>query len=126
MLSSTITAETRGKDIEAIAGSPPDMRTLASGCSFAPGCRFAIAACTTTQPAPVSVGRRTIGALHLSGRQPAKLTRSQLRPRIIRFGSCRAADRIDQLARGRGRVLRCVRLRTVAARKFSHFLTHNE
>jgi len=56
MLSSTITAETRGKDIEAIAGSPPDMRALASGCSFAPRCRFALVACTLTEPAPVLVG----------------------------------------------------------------------
>jgi peptide/nickel transport system ATP-binding protein len=56
MLSSTITAERRGKDIEAIVGSPPDMRALPSGCSFAARCRFAIAACTTTEPAPVLVG----------------------------------------------------------------------
>jgi peptide/nickel transport system ATP-binding protein len=58
MLSSTVTAEARGRDIEAIAGSPPDMRVLMQGCSFAPRCRFSVAACSTTTPEPVAVGDR--------------------------------------------------------------------
>lgn len=60
MLASTVHGQARDKDIEAIAGSPPDMRRLAPGCSFAPRCRYASAECTTAVPAAedVSPGHR--------------------------------------------------------------------
>jgi oligopeptide/dipeptide ABC transporter ATP-binding protein len=38
-------------DLEPIPGSPPDLREMAEGCSFAPRCRFAMPECTTTPPA---------------------------------------------------------------------------
>lgn len=60
MLASTVHGQARDKDIEAIPGSPPDMRRLAPGCSFAPRCRYASAECTTAVPAAedVSPGHR--------------------------------------------------------------------
>jgi peptide/nickel transport system ATP-binding protein len=55
MLSSTLQGRVRGRDIEAIPGSPPDMRALPPGCSFAPRCRFAAAECRATAPVQISV-----------------------------------------------------------------------
>jgi peptide/nickel transport system ATP-binding protein len=50
MLSSTIVGHKRGSRIEAILGTPPDLRRLPAGCSFAPRCHAATAACTGTFP----------------------------------------------------------------------------
>jgi peptide/nickel transport system ATP-binding protein len=62
MLASTIhSGQARDSEIEAIPGSPPDMRRLAPGCSFAPRCRYADQACTSAVP-PATViasGRST-------------------------------------------------------------------
>src|SRR5499427_1563132 len=55
MLASTVHGEMRDQDIEAIPGSPPDLRRLPPGCSFAPRCRHAAAACTAAVPAPLTV-----------------------------------------------------------------------
>jgi oligopeptide/dipeptide ABC transporter ATP-binding protein len=55
MLSSTVHGEMRDRDIEAIPGSPPDVRRLPPGCSFAPRCRYAVAGCAAAVPAPVAV-----------------------------------------------------------------------
>jgi peptide/nickel transport system ATP-binding protein len=55
MLASTMEGRVRGRDIEAIPGSPPDMRALPKGCSFAPRCRFAAASCRETTPDAVTV-----------------------------------------------------------------------
>jgi peptide/nickel transport system ATP-binding protein len=55
MLASTMEGRVRGRDIEAIPGSPPDMRALPAGCSFAPRCRFATASCRETSPDTVMV-----------------------------------------------------------------------
>jgi peptide/nickel transport system ATP-binding protein len=56
MLASTIQGgQSRDKEIEAIPGSPPDMRRLPSGCSFAPRCRYADRLCTTIVPTPTAV-----------------------------------------------------------------------
>jgi peptide/nickel transport system ATP-binding protein len=56
MLASTVHGQSRGKDIEAIGGSPPDLRALPPGCSFAPRCKFAAAECNVSVPLPVSNG----------------------------------------------------------------------
>ena len=56
MLSSTVRGEMRGRDIEPIPGSPPDLRQLPPGCSFAPRCRSADAACWTAMPAEYTLG----------------------------------------------------------------------
>jgi len=56
MLASTVHGQARGRDIEAIPGSPPDLRQPIVGCSFAPRCKFAVPACLTAMPAPVEIG----------------------------------------------------------------------
>lgn len=57
LMASTVHGQDRGQDINAIAGSPPDLRRLPSGCSFGPRCDRPIAACRDgfppeTAPAP--------------------------------------------------------------------------
>ncbi|MEP3114606.1 ABC transporter ATP-binding protein [Nisaea sp.] len=56
MLSSTVHGNMRGKDIEAIPGSPPDLRSLPVGCSFSPRCRMADDICRSDVPAEVTLG----------------------------------------------------------------------
>ena len=53
LLASTVHGQARGRDIEAIPGSPPDLRRPIVGCSFEPRCKYAIAACRTGPPPPV-------------------------------------------------------------------------
>ena len=55
MLASTVQGVTRDRDIEAIPGSPPDLRHLPPGCSFAPRCRYTAADCMTGMPPPIAV-----------------------------------------------------------------------
>ena len=50
LLASTVHGSLRGKVLEAIPGSPPDMTRLPPGCAFAPRCRFAEPACETPPP----------------------------------------------------------------------------
>ncbi len=50
MLASSVHGSARGVDIEAIPGSPPDMRRLPPGCAFAPRCKFADEACRAVSP----------------------------------------------------------------------------
>jgi peptide/nickel transport system ATP-binding protein len=45
----------RDQDVEAIPGSPPDLRLLPKGCSFAPRCKFAQGVCGQATPAPQHV-----------------------------------------------------------------------
>jgi peptide/nickel transport system ATP-binding protein len=45
LLASAVHGRSRDNEIEGIPGSPPDLRALPPGCSFAPRCRFAIPAC---------------------------------------------------------------------------------
>ncbi len=42
----------REQDIEAIPGSPPDLRLMPQGCSFAPRCKLARSDCSALVPAP--------------------------------------------------------------------------
>jgi peptide/nickel transport system ATP-binding protein len=63
MLASTIhSGQLRDTEIEAIPGSPPDMRRLPPGCSFAPRCRHADAECRVAAPPPTAIapGRLTL------------------------------------------------------------------
>ena len=56
MLASTVDgARRRDVEIAAIPGSPPDLRRLPSGCSFAPRCRYAVGACTASVPGPTII-----------------------------------------------------------------------
>ena len=52
LLASTVHGQPRDRDIAAIPGSPPDMRRLPPGCSFAPRCPRRLSACNATLPAP--------------------------------------------------------------------------
>jgi peptide/nickel transport system ATP-binding protein len=53
LLASTVHDQAPDQDIAAIPGSPPDLRRLPSGCSFAPRCGLAIEACRQSFPDPV-------------------------------------------------------------------------
>ena len=52
LLASTVHGQSRDRDIDAIAGSPPDMRRLPQGCSFAPRCPRRMAECRFAVPEP--------------------------------------------------------------------------
>ena len=53
LLASTVHDQAPEEDIGAIPGSPPDLRRLPPGCSFAPRCSLAMAACRAGFPDPV-------------------------------------------------------------------------
>ena len=50
LLSSTVHGGLRGRALETIPGSPPNLAHLPPGCAFAPRCRYAIRACTDGEP----------------------------------------------------------------------------
>jgi peptide/nickel transport system ATP-binding protein len=52
LLASTVHGQQKDRDIDAIPGSPPDMRRLPQGCSFAPRCPRRVAECRITIPEP--------------------------------------------------------------------------
>ncbi len=54
MLAATAKDQDRNLALEAIAGSPPDLRALPEGCSFAPRCKFAGPDCTVAMPPPIT------------------------------------------------------------------------
>ena len=58
MLASTAKDQDRNLPLDSIAGSPPDLRALPDGCSFAPRCAHAGQDCTLAVPAPVTDLRR--------------------------------------------------------------------
>lgn len=57
MLSSTVKEQAKGQPLEAIGGTPPDLRALPDGCSFAPRCKYAGPDCFETMPDEVTDGR---------------------------------------------------------------------
>jgi peptide/nickel transport system ATP-binding protein len=52
LLASTVHDQPRDRDIDAIPGSPPDMRRLSPGCSFAPRCTQRLSNCRLAVPEP--------------------------------------------------------------------------
>jgi len=52
LLASTVHGQPRERDIDAIPGSPPDLRRLPPGCSFAPRCPRRAADCRRAVPEP--------------------------------------------------------------------------
>jgi peptide/nickel transport system ATP-binding protein len=62
LLASTVHGQRKDRDIDAIPGSPPDMRRLPLGCSFAPRCARRTAACRATVPAPQFVAPERMAA----------------------------------------------------------------
>ena len=59
LLASTVHGQDKDRNIDAIPGSPPDMRRLPEGCSFAPRCPRRIAECRTAIP-QLSADRRSV------------------------------------------------------------------
>ena len=55
LLSSTVNSESKGKRLEVIGGSPPDMSKLFEGCAFSPRCKKVIDQCWHQKPAPESL-----------------------------------------------------------------------
>jgi peptide/nickel transport system ATP-binding protein len=53
LLASTVHGQARNRDIDAIPGSPPDMRRLSAGCSFVPRCSRRMPACRQAVPGPI-------------------------------------------------------------------------
>ena len=52
LMASTVHDQAPDQDIDAIPGSPPDMRSLPAGCSFAPRCSLVQPACSESFPPP--------------------------------------------------------------------------
>jgi peptide/nickel transport system ATP-binding protein len=50
LLASTVHGQSRDRDIDAIPGSPPDLRRLPQGCSFAARCPRRMTACRAETP----------------------------------------------------------------------------
>ena len=50
LMASTVHDQPRNVAIEAIPGSPPDLRSLPPGCSFAPRCKYRIQPCERDFP----------------------------------------------------------------------------
>jgi peptide/nickel transport system ATP-binding protein len=59
LLASTIHSASRGTRLEAIPGSPPNLSSAPTACTFAPRCRYADAACRAGMPGlePVTPSR---------------------------------------------------------------------
>ena len=62
LLASTVQGETKDRDIDAIPGSPPDMRRLPRGCSFEPRCTRRIEACRNIIPEPQLISADRVAA----------------------------------------------------------------
>jgi peptide/nickel transport system ATP-binding protein len=73
MLASTVHGQTRGRDIEAIPGAPPDLRRPIVGCSFAPRCKYAVPACRAAMPPAIEVGAGQYTACIRAGRLHDKI-----------------------------------------------------
>jgi peptide/nickel transport system ATP-binding protein len=56
LLRATVHGARRGQRLHTIAGSPPDLRNLPKGCSFAPRCSYRQGACTADMPDMVARG----------------------------------------------------------------------
>jgi peptide/nickel transport system ATP-binding protein len=54
MLASTVKDQVRGRPLDAVPGSPPDLRALPGGCSFAPRCVSCEATCLSAMPDAVA------------------------------------------------------------------------
>lgn len=57
LLASIVDGSMRGRRLEAIHGSPPDLTTLPVGCSFAPRCRYSEDRCLDATPGEVRLAK---------------------------------------------------------------------
>ena len=62
LLSSTVNSESKGKRLEVIGGSPPDMSKLFKGCAFSPRCKKVLDQCWHQQPAPETLSTNQIAS----------------------------------------------------------------
>ncbi len=70
LLRSTVHGASRGKRLEAIPGSPPDMSDPPPGCPFAPRCPISIPACTSAPPAAEAVAPGHLSRCLRAGPEP--------------------------------------------------------
>jgi peptide/nickel transport system ATP-binding protein len=71
LLASTVHGQPRDLDIDAIPGSPPDMRRLSAGCSFAPRCAKRVTRCREQFPEPSRIRPgHSASCLMLAGSEP--------------------------------------------------------
>ena len=62
LLSSTVNSQSKGKRLEVIGGSPPDMSKLFKGCAFSPRCKKVLGQCWHQKPAPESLSTNQIAS----------------------------------------------------------------
>ena len=62
LLSSTVNSGSKGKRLEVIGGSPPDMSKLFKGCAFSPRCKKVLGQCWHQKPAPESLSTNQIAS----------------------------------------------------------------
>lgn len=72
LLASIVPDRPGEQDIEAIPGSPPDLRLMPEGCSFAPRCRFSRAVCGTALPSPQHVAAGHVACCTLLEEPPLR------------------------------------------------------
>ncbi len=70
LLASTVHGQPRDRDIDAIPGSPPDLRRMAQGCSFAPRCPRRMADCRVVVPQPRFPAPGRMAACHVVADAP--------------------------------------------------------
>jgi peptide/nickel transport system ATP-binding protein len=64
LLASTVGAAQRGQLLATIAGAPPDLSALPTGCAFAPRCGRADGACLAEQPSLQRVDAAALACWH--------------------------------------------------------------
>ena len=62
LLSSTVNSGSKGKRLEVIGGSPPDMSKLFKGCAFSPRCKKVLDQCWHQKPAPETLSTNQIAS----------------------------------------------------------------
>jgi peptide/nickel transport system ATP-binding protein len=72
LLASTVHGVMRGRRLEAIPGSPPNLSALPAGCAFAPRCRHVEPACTTAMPSEVWHGGTRMVRCIRAARRPVR------------------------------------------------------
>ncbi|MFG1425631.1 ABC transporter ATP-binding protein [Roseixanthobacter glucoisosaccharinicivorans] len=71
LLGATVTPASRGRRLTAIPGSPPNLRTLPTGCAFAPRCPSVEPACRAAVPDLRAIAPdRTVRCIHPAGLRP--------------------------------------------------------
>ena len=75
LLSSTVLGGVRGKRLEAIPGAPPRLDRLPEGCTFAPRCTVALAAC----------GQGEIALTSFGAQHEVRCIRAERAPRSVKF-----------------------------------------